>query len=113
MKELKALSQNILDALEAAPRDASADTRVSTIESLVSEQIRSSTKAISSVSEYAEFLRAAGFAKSAVKKLAPAFKSIAAAATDSGQTETKAGLADLLGAVRAAGASLNQTLESK
>jgi hypothetical protein len=105
VRDLKALSQSIIDAIGELPADASADTRVSAVEKLIGEHVQSAVKSISSVGEYGTFLRDLGFAKGAVKKLAPAFKSISGDHIGSDELKTAA-LADLLRTVRTVAATL-------
>lgn len=76
VKDLKALSQSIVDATSALPADASVDQRIACVEQVVGDYLAAQVKSISGVGDYADFLRDCGFAKAAVKKLAPAFKSI-------------------------------------
>lgn len=74
--DFKALSTTIIDALAALPSDTPAHTRSITVEELIGAHVRAHAKAISHVRDYGAFLREVGFAKAAVKKLAPAFKAI-------------------------------------
>lgn len=110
MKDLKGLSLSIIDALGNLPADASADTRVSVVEQLVHDHVRGAVKAITNVDAYGAFLRDSGFAKAAVKKLAPAFKALTGDLPHDAISEQKlAAVTGVLAAIR----EVNDTLQQK
>jgi hypothetical protein len=76
VRDLESLSRKIDETLGGFPPETPADARAAEIASLIDAHCKGIVKAIGSAREYGAFLHEVGFAKAAVKKLAPAFKSI-------------------------------------
>lgn len=76
------------------PESASLD-RITTIADIVTEHSKAAVAGISGARDFAVFLRELGFARTAAKKLAPAFKSLAPNGEDDEVSRTERLLSEL------------------